>query len=111
MHCSFLSLSVGLLFLINSLFSTSCNTQLLRSIKDVNEPKFLSHDIPLFNGITSDLFPGISLPEADYQVRIVDVIIYSTVQNLRALMLFEYCIVNHNLCFVMSLVAVSGGGR
>ncbi|KAI8927547.1 dynein heavy chain and region D6 of dynein motor-domain-containing protein [Entophlyctis helioformis] len=56
---------------------------MLRSINDVNLPKFLSQDIPLFKAISADLFPKVVLPTPDYRNLMISVHEYMEKSNLQ----------------------------
>ncbi|CAK9054035.1 Dynein axonemal heavy chain 2 (Axonemal beta dynein heavy chain 2) (Ciliary dynein heavy chain 2) [Durusdinium trenchii] len=39
---------------------------LMRAINDMNAPKWVSQDVPLYQALLSDIFPGVELPVPDY---------------------------------------------
>ncbi|XP_078041170.1 dynein heavy chain 3, axonemal [Augochlora pura] len=80
----------------------------LRAIIDVNLPKFLAQDVPLFNGIYKDLFPGVDLPQADRDELIELVKVILEKRNLQAtpwymekiVQIYEMILVRHGLMIV-----------
>jgi len=38
----------------------------MRALRDMNLPKFVYDDVPLFRGLISDLFPGLDCPRVRY---------------------------------------------
>ncbi|KAI5076359.1 hypothetical protein GOP47_0008424 [Adiantum capillus-veneris] len=88
---------------------------LLRGLRDVNVPKFLSQDLPLFAGIITDLFPGVQPPQISYddllkalssvcsELNIQPVEAFTT----KVIQLYETTLVRHGLM----LVGPTGGGK
>lgn len=80
----------------------------LSAVTDVNLPKFNTNDIPLFKGITSDLFPGVQLPTPDYGLLIPTIKEVCEEDNLEAtepflravIQLYETVMVRHGLMVV-----------
>ncbi len=55
------------IIIITCMFVVSLKVLLL-AMKDMNVAKLTAADLPLFNGITSDLFPGVDVPTLDYSI-------------------------------------------
>lgn len=87
----------------------------LRALCDCNLPKFLADDVPLFNGIISDLFPGVAQPNINYGELLESINKTCASLQLQAeenfvkkcIQLFETTIVRHGLM----LVGPTGGGK
>lgn len=88
---------------------------LLRALRDVNVPKFLKDDLPLFENIMLDLFPGIKKPEANYGGLFKSIESSSAFYNVqpveifvtKIIQLYDTIQVRHGLM----LVGPTGGGK
>ncbi|ORZ30920.1 dynein heavy chain and region D6 of dynein motor-domain-containing protein [Catenaria anguillulae PL171] len=88
---------------------------LLRALCDVNVPKFLAEDVPLFHGIISDLFPGIPMPKSDHGALLEALAKVCVKSHLmpeesflgKCLQMYDTINVRHG----MMLVGPTGGGK
>lgn len=93
---------------------------LMRALRDMNMPKFVFEDVPLFTGLINDLFPGITADRVGYESLNNHIINYLESQNLRhsdeetfykqvdkVVQLFETMETRHTTM----VVGPSGGGK
>ncbi|XP_050084093.1 dynein axonemal heavy chain 6 [Anopheles aquasalis] len=88
---------------------------LISALRDSNLPKFLANDAVLFNGILSDLFPGVELPEperGDLQKSIEQCMVERNLQPVpemvrKTLQLYETMVVRWGVM----LVGPTGSGK
>jgi dynein heavy chain len=88
---------------------------MLKALRDVNFPKFLEQDLPLFDNIIQDLFPGVEKPDSVNKKLMDQVMVsckelnYQPTQGFlsKITQLYDTTIVRHGLM----LVGPTGGGK
>ncbi|XP_043925694.1 dynein axonemal heavy chain 10 [Protopterus annectens] len=88
---------------------------LMRALRDMNLPKFVFEDVPLFLGLISDLFPGLDCPRVRYpslsdaveQVLLDNGYILLAVQVDKVVQMYETMLTRHTTM----VVGPTGGGK
>uniref|UniRef100_G3SMY8 Dynein axonemal heavy chain 10 n=1 Tax=Loxodonta africana TaxID=9785 RepID=G3SMY8_LOXAF len=88
---------------------------LMRALRDMNLPKFVFEDVPLFLGLISDLFPGLDCPRVRYpdfndaveQVLEENGYVILPVQVDKVVQMFETMLTRHTTM----VVGPTGGGK
>ncbi|XP_055461995.1 dynein axonemal heavy chain 10 [Psammomys obesus] len=88
---------------------------LMRALRDMNLPKFVFEDVPLFLGLISDLFPGLDCPRVRYpdfndaveQVLEENGYILLPIQVDKVVQMFETMLTRHTTM----VVGPTGGGK
>ncbi|XP_063712783.1 dynein axonemal heavy chain 2-like isoform X4 [Symsagittifera roscoffensis] len=87
----------------------------LLAMKDMNLAKLTAADLPLFNGITSDLFPGIDVPTVDYSKMKTEIVAELKAQNLQNVIFTETKVIQlyetKNSRHSTMLVGATGSGK
>ncbi|XP_022239392.1 dynein heavy chain 10, axonemal-like [Limulus polyphemus] len=88
---------------------------LMRALRDMNLPKFVFEDVPLFLGLISDLFPGLDCPRVRYpkftdtveKILKEDKYILSPDQVDKVIQMYETMMTRHTTM----IVGPTGGGK
>ncbi|KAK3269901.1 Dynein heavy chain cytoplasmic, partial [Cymbomonas tetramitiformis] len=91
---------------------------LMRALRDMNLPKFVFDDVPLFLGLINDLFPGLDCPrvrypqlndviEQDLETNGYQVLLEASEQVDKAIQLYETVLTRHTTM----VVGATGGGK
>ena len=87
----------------------------MRALRDMNLPKFVFEDVPLFLGLIGDLFPGLDCPRVRYpqfndaveEVLMSNKYILLPVQVDKVIQMYETMMTRHSTM----IVGPTGGGK